>query len=117
MTTDIDSITGVRQTVAVVLPVRLPSPPPWAEGPIPFELDSRRTDAATRQTYYTPAAARALYGTRERPCRWHRFTDITHRSLHLHGMEILRTVKTQDRSAHRADRTRVGVVQEQLQHR
>ncbi|MGW3745976.1 hypothetical protein ACWD62_36795 [Streptomyces sp. NPDC005146] len=96
MTTEIGSLTGVRQAITVVIPVRLPSPPSWADGPIPFELGSRRTDAETRQTYFTPAAARGLYGTRERPRRWHRFTDITHGPLHLHGMELLRTVTAQD---------------------
>ncbi|MET7313028.1 hypothetical protein ABZS68_39995 [Streptomyces sp. NPDC005571] len=96
MTTEIGSLTGVRQAITVVIPVRLPSPPSWADGPIPFELGSRRTDAETRQTYFTPAAARGLYGTGERPRRWHRFTDITHGPLHLHGMELLRTVTAQD---------------------
>ncbi|MZE79707.1 hypothetical protein [Streptomyces xinghaiensis] len=91
MATDLSTVTGVRQTLAVVLPVRLAASPTWATGPIPFELSGRRTDAATRQTYFTPAAARALYGTPERPCRWHRFTDVRHEALHLRGIELLRT--------------------------
>jgi hypothetical protein len=77
--------------LAVVVPVRLTAPPTWPTGPIPFDLGSRRTDAETRQTYFTPAAARALYGTPERPCRWHRFADVQHESLHLRGIELLRT--------------------------
>jgi hypothetical protein len=91
LTTDLSSVTGVRQAVAVVLPVRLTAPPDWPTGPIPFDLGSRRTDTATRQTYFTPAAARALYGTPERPCRWHRFMDVRHQSLQLRGIELLRT--------------------------
>ncbi|WP_128377147.1 hypothetical protein [Streptomyces cavernae] len=91
MTTDLSSLTGVRQTLAAILPVRLTAPPPWSTGPIPFDLGSRRTDAGTRQTYFTPAAARALYGTPERPCRWHRFMDIRDEALRLRGIELLRT--------------------------
>lgn len=91
MTTDLSSVTGVRQSLAVVLPIRLTGRADWPTGPIPFELGTRRTDAATRETYFTPAAARALYGTPERPCRWHRFTDVRHGQLHLRGIEVLRT--------------------------
>ncbi|MFF9485472.1 hypothetical protein [Streptomyces sp. NPDC014676] len=95
MNADLSSVTGVRQTLAVVLPVRFTAPAGWPAGwpagPLPFELGSRRTDATTRQTYFTPAAARVLYGTPERPCRWHRFMDVQHGSLHLRGIELLRT--------------------------
>ena len=95
MTTDLSSVTGVRQSLAVILPVRITAPPPWPIGPIPFDLGSRRTDAATRQTYFNPAAARALYGTPERPCRWHRFMDVQHETLRLRGIELLRTATAQ----------------------
>ncbi|MFE3770543.1 MULTISPECIES: hypothetical protein [unclassified Streptomyces] len=88
---ELSSLTGVRQAVTVILPVRLPAPPPWGEGPLPFALGGRRTDTDTRQTYFTRAAARVLYGTPERPCRWHRSADVTHGPLHLHGLELLRT--------------------------
>ncbi|MFF6994550.1 hypothetical protein ACFY93_06255 [Streptomyces sp. NPDC008313] len=91
MNTDLSVVTGVRQTLAVVLPVRFAAITDWATGPLPFELGGRRTDAVTRQTYYTPAAARALYGTPEKPCRWHRFMDVQHESLCLRGIELLRT--------------------------
>jgi hypothetical protein len=53
-------------------------------------LDSRRTDAATRSTYFAPASARALYGAPGRPRRWHLPTDVEHDGLHLIGMELLR---------------------------
>ncbi|WP_030981335.1 hypothetical protein [Streptomyces sp. NRRL S-1813] len=97
MTVELSSLTGVRQAITVVLPVQLPDLPSWAEGPLPFELGSRRTDTLTRQTYFTPAAARVLYGTPERPCRWHRLADISHGALHLHGMELMRTVTARQR--------------------
>ncbi|MGW7635006.1 hypothetical protein [Streptomyces decoyicus] len=97
MTVDLSSLTGVRQAITVVLPVQLPDLPSWAEGPLPFELGSRRTDTLTRQTYFTPAAARVLYGTPERPCRWHRLADISHGALHLHGMELMRTMTARQR--------------------
>ncbi|MGG2458377.1 hypothetical protein ACO0M4_00845 [Streptomyces sp. RGM 3693] len=88
---ELSSLTGVRQAITVILPVRLSTPPSWDEGPLPFALGSRRTDTATRQTYFTRAAARVLYGTPERPCRWHRSADLAHGPLHLHGLELLRT--------------------------
>ncbi|MEV0928834.1 hypothetical protein AB0I99_27615 [Streptomyces spongiicola] len=94
MTTDLSSVTGVRQSLAVLLPIRLTGSANWPTGPLPFALGSRRTDAATRQTYFTPAAARALYGTPQRPCRWHRFMDVRHGSLHLLGIELLHTATT-----------------------
>ncbi|MEU9485850.1 hypothetical protein AB0D83_19680 [Streptomyces decoyicus] len=97
MTTELSSLTGVRQAITVVLPVQLPALPSWAEGPLPFVLGSRRTDTVTRQTYFTPAAARVLYGTPERPCRWHRVADISHGALHLHGMELMRTMTARQR--------------------
>ncbi|WP_173915121.1 hypothetical protein [Streptomyces barkulensis] len=90
----LETVTGVRQVLAVVLPVRLlrePDGPEWAEGPFPFELGERRTDAATRTTYFAPASARVLYGTRERPCRWHRPAAAEHEGLRLDGLELLRT--------------------------
>lgn len=86
----LDEVTGTRQELTVVLPVRLQHAPDWPEGPFPFELGSRRTDAATRSTYFAPASARALYGTPGRPCRWHLPQDAKHNGLHLIGMELLR---------------------------
>ncbi|MFI1207847.1 hypothetical protein ACH4UV_09620 [Streptomyces sp. NPDC020802] len=86
----LDDVTGARQELTVVLPVRLLRAPRWAEGPFPFELGSRRTDAATRSTYFAPASARALYGAPGRPRRWYLPLDIKHDELHLLGMELLR---------------------------
>ncbi|GGW24274.1 hypothetical protein [Streptomyces xantholiticus] len=84
-------MTGARQELTVVLPVRLRRTPEWAEGPFPFELGSRRTDAATRSTYFAPASARVLYGAPGRPRRWHSPLDVKHDGLHLIGTELLRT--------------------------
>ncbi|MGH3313535.1 MAG: hypothetical protein ACRDP3_23595, partial [Streptomyces sp.] len=91
MTSELEAVTGVRQALTVVLPVRLRRAPAWPEGPFPFELGSRRTDTATRATYFAPASARVLYGSPDRPRRWHLAADAGHDGLHLHGMEILRT--------------------------
>jgi hypothetical protein len=85
-----DEVTGARQELTVVLPVRLSRLPDWSEGPFPFELGSRRTDAATRSTYFAPASARALYGAPGRPLRWHRPLDIKHDGLTLLGLELVR---------------------------
>ncbi|MFD3309454.1 hypothetical protein [Streptomyces sp. NPDC058694] len=86
----LDDVMGARQELTVVLPVRLLRAPCWAEGPFPFELGSRRTDAVTRSTYFAPASARALYGAPGRPRRWYLPLDIKHDGLHLLGMELLR---------------------------
>ncbi|MFE2316248.1 hypothetical protein ACFXC8_24460 [Streptomyces sp. NPDC059441] len=86
----LDEVTGSRQELTVVLPVRLLRVPAWPEGPFPFELGSRRTDAETRSTYFAPASARALYGAPGRPRRWHLPLDIKQDGLHLIGMELLR---------------------------
>ncbi|TQE31992.1 hypothetical protein [Streptomyces ipomoeae] len=85
----LDTVTGVRQELTVVLPVQLTRVPGWAEGPFPFELGSRRTDTETRSTYFAPASARVLYGAPGRPRRWHLPTDVKHDGLHLLGMELL----------------------------
>ncbi|WP_316745620.1 hypothetical protein [Streptomyces sp. MK7] len=86
----LDEVTGARQELTVVLPVRLLRVPGWPQGPFPFELGSRRTDAQTRSTYFAPASARALYGAPGRPRRWHLPLDEKHDGLHLLGMELLR---------------------------
>lgn len=92
MTTDIGSAVGLRQSVSLIIPVRLHTDPEaWSEGPLPFEVGGHRTDVASRQTYFTHAAGRALYGSPQRPCRWHLFADLVYGPLHLHGLEILRT--------------------------
>ncbi|WP_369262958.1 hypothetical protein [Streptomyces sp. R35] len=88
-TPPLHDITGARQELTVVLPVRLLCAPNWNEGPFPFELGSRRTDAETRSTYFAPASARALYGTPGRPRRWYLPLDIKQDGLHLLGMELL----------------------------
>lgn len=87
----LEAVTGARQELTVVVPVRLLRTPDWAEGPFPFELGSRRTNAATRSTYFAPASARVLYGAPGRPRRWHRPLSIAHDGLHLIGVELLRT--------------------------
>ncbi len=92
----LESVAGARQTVTAVVPVRLLAAPAWAEGPLPFELGSRRTDTATRATYFAPATARALYGAAGHPCRWHRPMSLTHDGLRLVGMELLRTATARD---------------------
>lgn len=86
----LDEVTGARQELTVILPVRLSRSPGWPEGPFPFELGSRRTDAATRSTYFAPASARALYGAPGRPLRWHHPLDIKHDGLTLLGLELVR---------------------------
>ena len=86
----VEDVTGVRQELTVVLPVRLLRVPDWPEGPFPFELGSRRTDAQTRSTYFAPASARALYWAPGRPRRWHLPLDVKNDGLHLLGMELLR---------------------------
>ena len=90
------SVTGARQILAVVLPVRLLGTPDWDEGPFPFELGSRRTDTVTRSTYFAPACARVLYGTSGRACRWHRAVDADHDGLRLVAIEVLHAGTARD---------------------
>lgn len=96
MTADLETVTGARQALTVILPIHLESAPRWAEGPFPFQLGSRRTDAATRSTYFAPASARVLYGAPGKPCRWHRPMSVDQEGLHLHGMELLRTATSRN---------------------
>ncbi|MDQ0793911.1 hypothetical protein [Streptomyces sp. B1I3] len=92
----LDTVTGARQELTVVVPVRLSGLPDWHDGPFPFELGGRRTDTATRATYFAPASARVLYGAPGRPRRWHRPASVVHDGLHLVGMELLRTATVRD---------------------
>lgn len=92
----LENVTGARQELTVVLPVRLLRIPDWPEGPYPFELGNRLTDVQTRSTYFAPASARALYGAPGRPCRWHLPLDVKHDGLHLLGMELLRAATTRN---------------------
>jgi hypothetical protein len=96
LNTSLESVAGARQAVTVILPVRLVADPGWPEGPMPFELGERRTDAGTRERYFTPAAARVLYGAPERARRWHRFVEVEDGPMRLHGMELLRTGTDRD---------------------
>ncbi|WP_049566717.1 hypothetical protein [Streptomyces sp. SBT349] len=89
------SATGIRQITAVILPVRLPGDPPWPRGPLPFTHRDRHTTTGTRRTYFTPAAARVLYGTSEHPTRWHHRTTHQDGPIRVDGVELLRT-PTQD---------------------
>ncbi|MER6620445.1 hypothetical protein [Streptomyces sp. NPDC000931] len=84
MTVDLSDLVGVRQSITAILPARLKTDPSWPSGPLPFELGTRRTDAATRQTYFAPAAARALYAR-----RWHRTVSAAAGPLRLVGLELL----------------------------
>ncbi|ULR53372.1 hypothetical protein [Streptomyces deccanensis] len=89
-TPPVDEVTGARQELTVVLPIRLLRVPEWPQGPIPFEVGGRRTDTRTRSSYFAPASARALYGAPGRPCRWHLALDVKHDGMHLLGVEVLR---------------------------
>jgi len=80
---------GTRQTVSVVLPVRLAADPPWAAGPFPVADHDGAAEAAARRRLFTTAAGRVLYDH-----RWHRRAAVTHGPLRLDGMELLRTPST-----------------------
>ncbi|WUH94116.1 hypothetical protein OG900_30970 [Streptomyces sp. NBC_00433] len=77
---------GTRQHVAVVVPVGLGADPPWAAGPLPFEVGGQAADADRRRGLFTTAAARALYDR-----RWHTWESRSEGALRLDGMELLRT--------------------------
>lgn len=50
------SAAGARQTMAVLLPVRMAGDPPWTRGPLPFALDGRPSDAARARTVHPTTA-------------------------------------------------------------
>lgn len=50
--------------------------PDWPEGPLPLRHCETEATSAARGSYFSLACARILYGTRERPSRWHCHTSI-----------------------------------------
>ncbi|SEF68205.1 hypothetical protein SAMN05216223_101711 [Actinacidiphila yanglinensis] len=82
---------GTRQTVAVLLPVRLPQDPPWPAGPLPVAAHAAEAEEAARRRLFTPSAGRVLYDR-----RWHTRPDpgLSHGPMRLDAMELLRTAST-----------------------
>lgn len=79
---------GTRQTLAVLLPVRLTADPPWPKGPLPIADHGAAAEEAARRRLFTASAGRALYDR-----RWHTRTDpaLVQGPMRLDGMELLRT--------------------------
>lgn len=82
---------GTRQTVSVVLPVRLAADPPWERGPLPVADHESAAEETARRRLFTTAAGRVLYDH-----RWHLRTAVEHGPLRLDGMELLRTPGTHE---------------------
>ena len=94
-----------RASLCVVLAVRAADDAPlatlaeaagWDAGPLPVgRVGSHHADARGRLTYFEPRVAASLFGTRERPTRWHRaVVGATGRALPDHvsavtGAELL----------------------------
>lgn len=76
---------GTRQTMAVLVPVRLPADPPWPAGPLPLAAEDGMAEAVVRRRLFTAAAGRALYDR-----RWHTHTAVAEGALRLDAMELLR---------------------------
>jgi hypothetical protein len=72
------------------------APTDWSTGPLPLKMpDGRPAEASVRATYFQPLAASVLYGSTDRPSRWHRLVaDGSGRSLpvpvRVVGMELMK---------------------------
>ncbi|WP_159942116.1 MULTISPECIES: hypothetical protein [unclassified Nocardiopsis] len=79
-----------RQAIIAVYRATFPKNPDWAEGPLPLAYDGMCADTAGRSTYYPSRTARLLYGTSERPRRWHRTGEERFGGVSVTGVEALR---------------------------
>jgi hypothetical protein len=60
-----------RRTVILVRPVHVTARPDWPAGPLPLSVGDLVTTTQTRSTYFSGPCNRILYGSSERPSRWH----------------------------------------------
>ncbi|MER7583763.1 hypothetical protein [Kitasatospora sp. NPDC097691] len=62
----------------------------WTEGPLPVALGDGAADRARRMTYFEPRVAESLYGSAQRPARWHRAIDEKGPGPAVEAVELLR---------------------------
>ncbi|MFE6056744.1 hypothetical protein ACFQ6N_38910 [Kitasatospora sp. NPDC056446] len=62
----------------------------WTEGPLPVALGDGAADRARRMTYFEPRVAESLYGSPQRPARWHRALDPDGPGPAVEAVELLR---------------------------
>ncbi|MEV4105918.1 hypothetical protein AB0J42_37270 [Nonomuraea sp. NPDC049649] len=88
----------MRQALVVIYEARFPASPTWASGPLVLHHRQLRSTAEARSEYYSAKAARVLYGSEERPNRWH---DSSHQlvgGIEIIGVEALRSSDQPDAS-------------------
>ena len=87
-------------SAAFVIRVSGSTTPTWSPGPIPLPIPDEiidkgfaartTTDMAARAEYFNQTIHPALYGTGDRPARWHLSTDNKVGDAHVWALEILR---------------------------
>lgn len=79
-----------RAAIAAIYQATFSAAPDWLEGPLPFQHGDARSDAEARSTYYSRRTARLLYGTADRPRRWHKTLDLPVGRVRITGLEAIR---------------------------
>ncbi|MFC0862543.1 hypothetical protein ACFHYQ_09575 [Sphaerimonospora cavernae] len=79
-----------RQALVVIYQARLPADPTWPPGPLILQEGQIRSTAEARSEYYNDKAARVLYGSAERPRRWHDPSRRVMGGIEVVGVEALR---------------------------
>lgn len=79
-----------RQHVIAIYQALFHTTPDWEPGPLPVTHNDVRADTARRSTYYPPRTTRLLYGTADKPRRWHKPVDEDIGNITVQGIEALR---------------------------
>ncbi|MET7999736.1 hypothetical protein [Nonomuraea glycinis] len=86
----------MRQALVVIYEARFPTGPTWASGPLVLHHRQVRSTAEARSEYFSAKSARVLYGSEERPNRWHDSSRQTIGDFEIMGVEALRTADQPD---------------------
>jgi hypothetical protein len=79
-----------RAAIVATYHATFPTAPDWPEGPMPFRHGDISSDTTARSTYYSRRTARLLYGTANRPRRWHKTLDHPAGQARVIGLEAIR---------------------------
>ncbi|WP_306321589.1 MULTISPECIES: hypothetical protein [unclassified Streptomyces] len=81
-----------RGSACLVFDVELPpgEPRDWSPGPLPAVLADAAADRDWRLTYFEPRVGASLFGTDERPARWHLRRPPTGPDPEIAALELLR---------------------------
>ncbi|MEV5576616.1 hypothetical protein AB0L06_41865 [Spirillospora sp. NPDC052269] len=79
----------VRQIIIAIYPATFPCPPDWPKGPLPLSHQDVIADTVGRSTYYPARTSQLLFGTADRPRRWHKFVHQPDGDVTVLGLEAL----------------------------